>query len=205
MILIRHGETGWNAEGRWQGCQDVPLNARGLEQAAQAAAYVRDAFSPRRVWSSDLMRCTATAAPLGLPVETSKTLREVNYGSWEGKRFVDLPESEQKMALERLAWDPEFRAPGGEKFGNLVRRGARFLAESKVLEEEGDLVIVGHGGALRGLLVALLGLPPRAIGRFHFDNASVSVVQVDEGLATLTALNITVSSNSVANSVRRPR
>lgn len=205
MILIRHGETGWNAEGRWQGCQDVPLNARGLEQAAQAAAYVRDAFSPRRVWSSDLMRCTATAAPLGLPVETSKTLREVSYGTWEGKRFVDLPESEQKMALERLAWDPEFRAPGGEKFGNLVRRGARFLAESKVLEEEGDLVIVGHGGALRGLLVALLGLPPRAIGRFHFDNASVSVVQVDEGLATLTALNITVSSNSVANSVRRPR
>lgn len=138
-------------------------------------------------------------------METSKTLREVSYGSWEGKRFVDLPESEQKMALERLAWDPEFRAPGGEKFGNLVRRGARFLAESKVLEEEGDLVIVGHGGALRGLLVALLGLPPRAIGRFHFDNASVSVVQVDEGLATLTALNITVSSNSVANSVRRPR
>ena len=203
--MIRHGETGWNAEGRWQGCQDVPLNARGLEQAAQAAAYVRDAFSPRRVWSSDLMRCTATAAPLGLPVETSKTLREVNYGSWEGKRFVDLPETEQKMALERLAWDPEFRAPGGEKLGNLVRRGARFLAESKVLEEEGDLVIVGHGGALRGLLVALLGLPPRAIGRFHFDNASVSVVQVDEGLATLTALNITVSSNSVANSVRRPR
>ncbi|MCH8103218.1 MAG: histidine phosphatase family protein [Chloroflexi bacterium] len=203
--MIRHGETGWNAEGRWQGSQDVPLNARGLEQAAQAAAYVRDAFSPRRVWSSDLMRCTATAAPLGLPVETSKTLREVNYGSWEGKRFVDLPESEQKMALERLAWDPEFRAPGGEKFGNLVRRGARFLAESKVLEEEGDLVIVGHGGALRGLLVALLRLPPRAIGRFHFDNASVSVVQVDEGLATLTALNITVSSNSVANSVRGPR
>ncbi|MCH7734634.1 MAG: histidine phosphatase family protein [Chloroflexi bacterium] len=196
MILIRHGETGWNAEGRWQGCQDVPLNARGLEQAAHTAAYVRDAFSPLRVWSSDLMRCTATAAPLGLPVETSKTLREVNYGSWEGKRFDDLPEPEQKMALERLAWDPEFRAPGGEKFGNLVRRGSRFMADSKVMDEEGDVVIVGHGGAMRGLLVALLGLPPRAIGRFHFDNGSVSIVRVDDGLATLTALNLTGHLNS---------
>ncbi len=194
--MIRHGETGWNAEGRWQGRQDVPLNARGFEQAERTAVYVREAFSLRRVWSSDLMRCTATAAPLGLPVETSKTLREVGYGSWEGKRFVDLPEPEQKMALERLAWDPEFRAPGGEKFGNLVRRGARFVAESKVLDEEGDVVVVGHGGALRGLLVALLGLPPRAIGRFHFDNASVSVVHVGGGLATLTALNLTGHMNS---------
>ncbi len=197
MILIRHGETGWNAEGRWQGQQDVPLNARGLKQAARSAAYVRDTFSPRGVWSSDLMRCTATAAALGLPVETSKTLREVSYGSWEGKRFVDLSEPEQKLALEKLAWGPEFRAPGGEKFGNLARRGARFVAESKVLEEEGDVVIVGHGGAMRGLLVALLGLPPRAIGRFHFDNGSVSVVQVDEGFATLTALNLTGHLNSV--------
>ena len=183
----------------------MPLNARGLAQAAHTAAYVRDAFSPRLVWSSDLMRCTATAAPLGLPVKTSKTLREVDYGSWEGRRFVDLPDSEQKMALERLALGPEFRAPGGEKFGNLVRRGARFLAESKVLEEGGDVVIVGHGGALRGLLVALLGLPPRAIGRFHFDNASMSVVHVDDGLATLTALNVRAPSNSVVNSAGRPR
>ncbi len=197
MILIRHGETGWNAEGRWQGRQDIPLNARGQNQAACAAAYVRNAYSPVRVWSSDLMRCTATAAPLGMPVETSKTLREVGYGTWEGKRFVDLPEPEQKMALERLAWDPAFKPPGGEKFSNLVRRGARFVADSKVLEEEGDVVIVGHGGAMRGLLVALLGLPPRAIGSFHFDNGSVSVVETDGALATLTALNLTAHLNSV--------
>ena len=160
------------------------------------AAYVRDVFAPRRVWSSDLMRCTATAAPLGLPVETSKTLREVSYGSWEGKRFVDLSKADQKLALEKMAWDPGFRTPGGEKFGNLVRRGARFVADSNILQEEGDVVIVGHGGAMRGLVVALLGLPPRAIGSFHFDNGSVSVVQVDDGLATLTALNLTSHMNS---------
>ena len=90
LILIRHGETDWNVEGRWQGHRDLSLNEKGHEQAHLAAGFVRSEFDIQNVWSSDLKRCMETARPLEMPVTTSQLLREVDYGSWEGRRFADL-------------------------------------------------------------------------------------------------------------------
>lgn len=197
LILLRHGETAWNSEGRWQGQMDVPLNEKGMHQAEAAAGFVRSSYAPCRVWSSDLVRCTQMADALGMPYRTSKRLREVRYGSWEGRRFVDLTPDERSLVTGKIAWDPGFRAPGGETLRNLVRRGRTFLAESAVLGEEGDVVIVGHGAALRGLLVALLGLPERALGMFQLENASISVVDASDGRASLAALNLTAHLDGV--------
>ncbi len=169
----------------------MPLNEKGREQARLACEFVRAEFQLQAAWSSDLRRCMETADALGMPVTTSRQLREVDYGDWEGRRFADLSSEEQRHAVGRTAWDPDFSAPGGEKFRNLVRRGERFIAESGVLDQEGDIVIVGHGGSLRGLLVGLLGLPDAALGRFYFSNGGVSVVAADNEMASLTAFNIT--------------
>lgn len=205
VILIRHGETDWNDEGRWQGQQDVPLNAKGRAQARLAAEYVRSRFQIQKVWSSDLLRCTQTADALDMAYATSRRLREVRYGRWEGKRYVDLDPVEQQLVVKKQAWDPDFRAPGGERMGNLVVRGRRFINEAGLFDEAGDTAIVGHGGAMRGLLVALLGLPTRAIGGFQWSNAGVTVVDIDtvsdsgepRRLVSISALNITAHLDAV--------
>ncbi len=170
---------------------NVPLNDRGRRQAELASGFIRGRHQPSLVWSSDLARCTQTADALGLPYQTSRRLREVRYGSWEGRRFVDLSDVERSLAIGKLAWNPAFRAPGGETLRNLVRRGRRFIAESDILARDGEVVIVGHGAALRGLLVAVLGLPDRAMGAFQLDNASISLVDAEEGRASIAALNLT--------------
>jgi broad specificity phosphatase PhoE len=162
-----------------------------LTQAQASAEFVRAEFDPEAVWSSDLMRCVQTAEPLGLPFNTSVDLREISYGEWEGKTFAELTPEEQQLGLKKGAWDPDFSAPGGEKYSDLIARGKRFIADSKIFSWAGEVVVVGHGAAMRGLLVALLGLPAEAFGKFQIDNASVSVVDVDGDLSSVAALNIT--------------
>ncbi|CAN5117703.1 hypothetical protein BH20ACT5_BH20ACT5_16020 [soil metagenome] len=84
ILLWRHGRTAWNAERRFQGHSDLPLDSLG-EQQAQAAAPLLVAEAPDLVLSSDLERAAATAAYLGVPFELDPRLREVSLGRWEGK------------------------------------------------------------------------------------------------------------------------
>ncbi|MDA1279303.1 MAG: histidine phosphatase family protein [Chloroflexi bacterium] len=197
LILIRHGETDWNVEKRKQGRNDQPLNARGTAQAKLAADYVKSAFDIVKVWSSPLQRCFRTAADLGLPVHTSDLLLEIDYGQWEGMLESEI--EERYPAYDRsafIAGDP----PGGELRSNLPFRGRQWILESRIADDDGDVVLVGHGGSMKGLLVALLDLPDHAMHNFEIDNCSVTTVQIDNavyGTNRLTTLNHTAHLASV--------
>lgn len=191
MILIRHGETDWNVERRSQGWNDQPLNERGLRQARLAGAAVRERFRPAQVWSSDLQRCLQTAMEMGPAVQRTPALRELQFGKWEGRLWPELHVEAPELAARFVAGDPTFQAPGGEPISGLIRRAERFLEESAVLKNGGDVVVVGHGGSLKALLVALLGLPDIAYGRFHLSNASISVIDHTAGSGRLHSLNDT--------------
>jgi broad specificity phosphatase PhoE len=176
IVLVRHGQTDWNVAGRTQGWNDQPLNAEGQKQAKLAGDYLRSRFAGARVWSSDLSRCVQTAATIGAPVTKSPELRELKFGQWEGRLWTELHRESPELAAKFVAGDPAFRAPGGEALGELVERARRFVEASGVVRAEGDTVLVSHGGTLRCLIVALLGLPAESVGRFHCGNASVSVI-----------------------------
>ena len=191
LILIRHGETNWNVERRKQGRNDQPLNEKGATQAALAAAYVKDNFNVTKVWSSPLQRCSNTAALFNMPVATSDHLLEIDYGDWEGKLAEEIeamyPDS-VNGSVDTL--DP----PGGEMRTNLPVRGNKWVNEANLTSETGDVVLVGHGGSMKGLLVALLDLPDEAMNNLVIDNCSVSVVEISEDSSIpnrLAALNIT--------------
>src|SRR4030067_2492051 len=98
LILIRHGETDWNVDGRWQGQADVPLNARGIAQAEETAQSLSN-VKFAAIYSSDLARARQTAEALsrivGLPVQTDARLREIHQGAWQGLR---VPEIEAQYA-----------------------------------------------------------------------------------------------------------
>ena len=193
LIMIRHGETNWNVEQRKQGRNDQPLNEKGQAQASLASRYVETMFDIAKVWSSPLQRCAKTAADLGLPVSTSDHLLEIDYGDWEGMLESDInarhPDRYQNGGI---SMDP----PRGEKRSNLPVRARKWIQESHIADEKGDVVLVGHGTAMRGLLVALLGLPDHAMENFVIYNCSVTTVQIEPGINRLATLNYTAHLTS---------
>ena len=191
LILVRHGETDWNVDGRIQGHHDRPLNERGLAQAEMVGRYVRDHFDVQTTWSSDLSRCTQTAAGLGATVQPTETIREVNFGDWEGQRWEDINGSNPELAAQFSSRDPEVRPPGGESIRDVIARARRFVEEAAIFDADVDVAVVAHGGSLKCLLIVLLGLPESAFGRFHFSNCGVSVVGAGNGPATLMGFNHT--------------
>ena len=195
LILIRHGETNWNVERRKQGRNDQPLNETGADQAKLAAQYVKSSYDIRKVWSSPLQRCSATAALFDMPVSTSDHLLEIDYGEWE---CLLTSEIEQNFSHLLNGHVDQMDPPGGEMRSNLPVRGHCWIDESQIEEQEGDVVLVGHGGAMKGLLVALLNLPDEAMDTLVIDNCSVSVVEINPNVKSpnrLVALNHTAHLN----------
>ena len=137
LLLVRHGETDWNAERRWQGHADVPLNDRGRAQAENLAGELVEAGIDA-VYSSDLSRARETAeivgTRLGVEVELDPDLREIDVGSREGRRWP-----ETRTWAE---WDGEAHKTHAERVLGAIRRIAELHPEARVL-------VVTHGGSIR--------------------------------------------------------
>lgn len=161
LILIRHGETDWNREGRLQGGQDIPLNDLGRSQAAEAAERLRTLApgfaaldyigSPmqRARETMDILRRTLDLAPGAYRLDDR--LKELTFGSWEGYTWRDIRKAEREQAQlrERDKWS--FVPPGGESYAMLAERIRPVLQELT-----GETVLVSHGGVARAVL-ALVG------------------------------------------------
>ncbi len=163
LFLVRHGETDWNAAGRWQGQTDVPLNPRGREQAREVAARLRTA-GLAAVASSDLLRARSTAeivaAELGLTVNhLDAALRERRFGCFEGLTREEV-EARFPEAWARYVADPGPAPPGGESREELLGRLLPAVA-SAAARLPGPVLVVLHGGAMRALLAEHVGDMPR--------------------------------------------
>jgi glucosyl-3-phosphoglycerate phosphatase len=162
VVLWRHGETEWNADGRYQGQADVALNDRGREQARKAAPFLA-AMKPARIVSSDLGRASATAAELGalteVRVELQPRLQEINVGDWVGltneQVFAAHPDFREALFAGRDAR----RSASGETGAEAGARVAEALLDIALDTPDGQTVVaVGHGFSLRVASVFLLGL-----------------------------------------------
>ncbi len=140
--LVRHGETEWNAEGRFQGWTDVPLNETGRAQA-DLLRDVLDRHEFDSIWSSDLVRAVETARiAVGEPA-VDRRLRELDFGDLEGAVWDEL-DSEIRAGLKEFE---SFRAPGGESAAGFVERVFAFLDHL----EPGRHVVFSHGGVIRAI------------------------------------------------------
>lgn len=182
LLLVRHGQSEWNAVGRWQGQADPPLSAVGEEQARDAAKRLADAGFTA-VISSDLRRARRTADILaevvGLPVSVDPDLREIDVGDWQG---LTRPEIEAGWPGELAEWS-EGRSespPGGETRNHLAARARGALVRAAAGAEPGDrLLVVAHGALVRHL-DRLLGLEPHPVhnlgGRWYESDGNGSLV-----------------------------
>ena len=166
IILLRHGETEWNVERRFQGQKDSPLTERGRSQAAAMAALVRDlvAREPYAAWrlvSSPLGRARDTAevvaATTGFALETDDRLAEINCGEWEGRTWAEVSAGREASSRHWI-----FDAPGGETHDDVQARIEDFLANLPP-EPERRVVVVSHGAAGRVMRGAYVGLTREAM------------------------------------------
>ncbi len=187
LYLVRHGETDWNAEGRLLSFTDVPLNARGVEQAtalAQALAQVR--------WhaavSSPLLRARATAdlilaGQVGAPtLEIDEGLRELDFGPYEGWSEARL-EADPVAATRRRHGG---QLPGVEAEDDVAERARSFLAAHE--DTEGATLVVGHGRMLRILIATALGLAPSFARSLRMRNCRPAILEPGR-MPLLLALN----------------
>lgn len=169
LVLWRHGRTTSNAEGRFQGQLDVPLDEVGHEQARAAAAQIAT-MRPDRLVSSDLSRARATAARLeevtGLRAVEDAALRELDAGAWQGLLHQQIADH---WPDGHRAWrsGEDLRIGGGEKRSELGARVAASLERHAAATPDGGLLVAAsHSGALRAGVLVLLGLPPEAWAQF---------------------------------------
>ncbi|MEO3797650.1 histidine phosphatase family protein [Nonomuraea sp. B10E15] len=175
IVCLRHGQTLWNVERRFQGHSDIPLDETGMAQAARAASLLAS-LRPTLIVSSDLQRANDTALALGrvvgLDVAVDKDFRERGGGQWEG---LTREEIAARWPDEYAAWE----APDGEPVGDVAARVAAAMRKwAGRLDDDGLLVVASHGAALRLGICELLGLPEElwpALG--GLGNCSWSVLQ----------------------------
>jgi len=164
IYYIRHGETAWNAEGRLQGTQDVPLNDLGRRQASQAGRILADLFARD---GRDKASLAFVASPLGRARSTmdfvrevlrlppdgyslDDRLREIGYGRWEGSTLAEMQAEDPEIFAKRQTDKWTMSPPGGETYASVQLR-MRDWYDSLLT----DTVAVAHGGTARALMVAL--------------------------------------------------
>jgi len=180
ILFARHGETEWNAVLRVQGWTDTPLSARGRAQAAALAERLAG-LPLQAVYASDLSRAVETAQPAaeksGLEVQTLPGLRERRFGDWEGLTQADL-ERDHAAPWHRfhVRRDLDAPVPGGETWAEVGARVRAALAHILAAHPGRDeaVLVVGHGGSGRTLLLEALQAPLTTLLCLHLDNASVS-------------------------------
>ncbi|MBC3885500.1 histidine phosphatase family protein [Undibacterium griseum] len=194
ILLIRHGETAWNAIKRLQGHLDIPLNAEGTRQAKALAAALQNEKLDAII-SSDLQRAVQTAGEIarlqGISTRIDAGLRERCYGGFEGQLYSEIPHLFPEAHAAWKSHDPDAEFPPGENAGETTRRFhqrvmdhiyhyARQFAHQKI-------ALVAHGGVLECAYRDARQLPlnaPRevtifnaSINRFHFDGKQLQLIQ----------------------------
>jgi broad specificity phosphatase PhoE len=159
LLLVRHGETDWNRDGRWQGGSDTRLNELGREQAHALAEQLDGDVDV--VYSSDLARARETAeivaAKLGLEIRLDPRLRERSFGSWEG---LTTSEIEERFEDSHRRWHAGegHGADDAETFEDFSARVNDFLAEVLRLHPGEQVLVVSHGGSIRVIHAFAAGL-----------------------------------------------
>ncbi len=178
LLLLRHGQSTWNADGRWQGHADAPLSVLGEEQACEAAAQLAPGDFCR-VLASDLQRARRTAeilaGALGLAVEVDPELREIDVGDWQGLTRAEI-DAQAPGALADWSEGRSESTPGGETRAHLTDRARATLVRVAASAAPGDrILLVSHGALIRNLDRAQ-GLQPHGI-----DNLAGRWYEVDAG------------------------
>ena len=200
LLLLRHGETAWNRERRYQGLTDTPLSPEGLVQAEAAARELKEhAFAA--VYASPLRRArdtaAAIAAPHGLEVETDPAFRELAFGEWEGLT-LDEARARDTALYEGWATTPHiFSPPEGESLTQVRERVLAGLERLRAGHQDETVCLVAHGIPVRILILEALGLGLDRLWSLHSAPTGISELEFRDDWTALHRMNTLVHLDTV--------
>lgn len=205
LLLVRHGETNWNRDGRFQGQIDIPLNENGHRQAAQAGDFLKGVKIDAAV-SSSMKRPKETAEGVlkhhaDVMLETTEQLWEISHGEWEGLLESEIDSGYPGMLSQWQSSPETVQMPGGENLEDVWRRAKKGWADIVKTYSEGPyegtqpvVMVVAHDAINKAILCQVFGLSPKSFWQFKQGNGAVSVIDYHAGpdsLPVLSAANIT--------------
>jgi broad specificity phosphatase PhoE len=193
IILVRHGETEWNAQEIFRGRRDVALNEMGVKQAKQLGGYLKD-LQIEAIYSSPLQRALDTAKPIagphGLDVLIAPGLTDINYGTWEGLTHQDV-QSRYGGLYERWRREPHLvKIPDGETLGAVRERAGKVVAMA-LSQHPGTVVLVSHRVVNKVLICSLLGLDDAHFWNIRQDLGGITIFAHEDGRFILIKHNDT--------------
>lgn len=192
LFLIRHGQTDWNHNLKYQGHADTSLSPMGEQQARLLARHLRDVpFTA--IYASDLKRAFDTArivaAAHNLPVQVVPQLREIKFGAWEGLTSEEI-EAGWPDSIKRLYTEPDaLSIPGGESFRQLRARATAAVHTLVQRHPHDTVAVVSHGGTIRTIICAALGIDLNHVWNIRQDNTAVNILEYFDDRVVLALLN----------------
>jgi len=195
IFLLRHGQTVWNEEGRYQGGRDISLSPAGIRQGELAAKYLSNVnFS--NIYSSPMKRAMDTAAIIkkerNLELKLVDSMKEISFGEWEGLKFNEINKKYHDDYKKWIGDSYNNSPPGGESFK--IVQGRAVAGINSIIEENEDrsnVAVVTHGGVIVSLLAYWLKLP---LSRWHSivqRQGAINIVVVDKSFPYIAAINYT--------------
>jgi phosphoserine phosphatase len=195
FVLVRHGQTAWNAIERFRGRADLPLNEVGLAQAQAAARQIAARWQPAAIYASPMRRAVQTAEAIGqalrLAVEPAERLADIDFGQWQG---LTPDEARQRWPEMVDAWyhAPHLALPpGGESLAEVRQRTTALLAELVARHAGETVVLVGHMVVNRVILLGVMGLGNERFWRLGQDTTAINVFESAGSDFNLLLLNDT--------------
>jgi len=193
IFLVRHGQTSWTADGRYQGATDIPLDEQGIRQAKAVARALRSE-SPDRIYTSTLKRARETgrwiARAAKLRPIADRRLNEIHFGEWEGMSFKRMAQA-QDPVFRKWREGKLRRAPGGESIDSLARRVGQFFKAITKRDTRETLVVVSHSGPIKMILLKALKAECSSIWSFRIEPASLSLIEGSARLFQVVGTNWT--------------
>ncbi|MBE3603933.1 histidine phosphatase family protein [bacterium] len=191
-ILMRHGETGWNREGRVMGRHPVELNENGRAQVAATARFAHT-VGPELIVTSPLVRARQSAEIMaealnGLEIIEEPDIAEVLYGRWEGMSYHELIDDPHYKTYRKAP--TENPTPGGETIRQVQARGVAAVMRALTSYPGKRVLFVSHGDIVRTVLCHFMGLDLAYFHRIRVDNATLSAIQVAGDFAEVKFLNL---------------
>lgn len=204
LLFVRHGESIWNEEERVQGQQDVPLSERGRNQSIALGKRLKG-IEISACFSSPLKRAIETAnlvlTTSGniVPITTLPELVERNFGCWEGMKVDELKvlfaEDFNRWVKSHYISPP----PNGESIEDLMARVERGLKKILAQSQNGTVLVVGHSGSIKAAICTLFRTPYQSFAKLKIDNASLTIVEIQDSQIWLTLLNDTCHLHDTAS------
>ncbi len=191
LILVRHGETIWNREGRVQGFSDIDLSDVGVQQARQLALSLRDA-SILSIYSSPLIRAQKTARIINeyhhAPLYIEPGLMEMDQGDFEGLTFQELMACEKDFLQKWMSDPASVQMPNGESFIELQDRAWKVI--EGIVAKSGSALVVSHNFTIAAILCKIKNVSLSQFRKVCVDTASRTIIRFENGAASIELFNL---------------